>query len=154
MWLSGTDKNKAMHKKAVAWLETQVSDPVLREKLRPKNEFGCKRPLFLNDWYPMFNQANVELVTEKPIRITEHGIVSKSPQLLDDEDLKDQPVGAYEVRVGKEPAEEVTRDIDVLIWGTGNLTPHSLTQVYKLTFPEDLIWRTGEVASVSMASIR
>ncbi|PCD26089.1 hypothetical protein BFJ63_vAg15083 [Fusarium oxysporum f. sp. narcissi] len=119
MWLSGTDKNKAMHKKAVAWLETQVSDPVLREKLRPKNEFGCKRPLFLNDWYPMFNQANVELVTEKPIRITEHGIVSKSPQLLDDEDLKDQPVGAYEVRVGKEPAEEVTRDIDVLIWGTG-----------------------------------
>lgn len=127
MWLSGTDENKAMHKKAIAWLETQVTDPVLREKLRPKTEFGCKRPLFLNDWYPMFNQPNVELITEKPVRITEHGIVSKAPQVLDAEDIKGQPVGAYEVRSEKKIVEEqLTRDIDVLIWGTGKSTPSNL----------------------------
>jgi cyclohexanone monooxygenase len=40
-----------------------VADPEVRERLRPKEPFGCKRPLFSNDWYPTFNRPEVSLVT-------------------------------------------------------------------------------------------
>ena len=41
-----------------------VEDPEVRAKLTPTFPHGCKRPLVSNDWYPMFNRPNVELVTE------------------------------------------------------------------------------------------
>ncbi|KKK18803.1 hypothetical protein ARAM_002166 [Aspergillus rambellii] len=98
MWMSGTSENKAMHEAAMAFLNREVPDPELRRKLRPTATFGCKRVLFLDNWYSMFNQHNVELVTEKPVRISERGIVSVD---------------------SARPDQEVERPIDVLIWGTG-----------------------------------
>jgi cation diffusion facilitator CzcD-associated flavoprotein CzcO len=120
MWMSGADKNRAMHDVCIEFLEREVKDPVIREKLRPTTEFGCKRVLFVDDWYSMFNQPNVELVTEKPIRITERGIVSRSPIFYL---LRIGPMSLLD-RTNQEQTlkrlmDEVEREIDVFIWGTG-----------------------------------
>ena len=53
-----------------------VSDPEVRKKLRPNHPFGCKRPLFSNDYYPAFNRPNLELVTDPITRLTEGGVVT------------------------------------------------------------------------------
>ncbi len=53
-----------------------VEDPVVREKLVPDHPWGCKRPLFSNDFYPAFNRPNLELVTERIERITEDAVVT------------------------------------------------------------------------------
>ena len=41
-----------------------VEDEVVRSKLTPQHPFGCKRPLFSDVYYPVFNRDNVELITE------------------------------------------------------------------------------------------
>jgi len=51
-----------------------VKDPALRARLLPDHPWGCKRPLFSNDYYPAFNRPNLELVTERIERITPKGI--------------------------------------------------------------------------------
>ncbi|KAF2494380.1 FAD/NAD(P)-binding domain-containing protein [Lophium mytilinum] len=93
MWLVGTKEHAAAQAYAIQHLESTVKDPVTREKLRPRNQFGCKRLLVLDDWYPLFNNPKVELITDKPVRITEKGIAPD--------------------------AHEEEREIDVLLWGTG-----------------------------------
>jgi len=54
----------------------QVDDPALRAKLLPDHPWGCKRPLFSNDYYPAFNRPNLELVTEGIERVTPDSIVT------------------------------------------------------------------------------
>jgi cation diffusion facilitator CzcD-associated flavoprotein CzcO len=92
MWLLGTQQNNGAAAYSAAFLEKQVESPEIREKLTPKDPFGCKRILVLDDYLTIFNKKNVELITEKPVRITKTGIVS------DD---------------GKE------REVDVILNGTG-----------------------------------
>jgi cation diffusion facilitator CzcD-associated flavoprotein CzcO len=53
-----------------------VNDPALRAKLVPTHPWGCKRPLFSNDYYPAFNRPNLELVTDRIERITKSGVVA------------------------------------------------------------------------------
>lgn len=122
MWMVGTRKNQDLHEACISFLEREVRDPVVRDKLRPENDFGCKRVLFLDTWYRMYNEPNVELVVERPVRITEHGIVSQIPQALDSTDLASESVGSDKL-VGNvqitTAATEVEREIDVLVWGTG-----------------------------------
>ncbi|GGJ22589.1 flavin-containing monooxygenase [Paenarthrobacter histidinolovorans] len=55
-------------------LETQVSDPELRTKLTPDYDFGCKRILRSDDFYPALNRENVELVTEAITEFTPRGL--------------------------------------------------------------------------------
>ncbi|KAF7555500.1 hypothetical protein G7Z17_g2138 [Cylindrodendrum hubeiense] len=120
MWMSGTDENRAMHKACIDFLEHEVKDPAVKEKLRPTDEFGCKRVLFLDNWYSMFNERNVALVTEKPVRITENSIVVKSPNSLTAEERAAQPKGSYQLKTPAEISDgETELEIDVLIWGTG-----------------------------------
>jgi cation diffusion facilitator CzcD-associated flavoprotein CzcO len=78
-------------------VDNQVKDPVIREKLKPHDNFGCKRPLLLDDYYPVFNEPHVELVTDPVVGLSDHGILSKNV-----------------VTGGKDE-----RQVDVLIWGTG-----------------------------------
>jgi cation diffusion facilitator CzcD-associated flavoprotein CzcO len=59
---------------ARAHLEAQVHDPVLREKLWPDYHIGCKRIVIADDFYPVFNRPNVELVTERIERVEPKGI--------------------------------------------------------------------------------
>lgn len=53
-----------------------VDDPTVRERLTPDHPWGCKRPLFSNDYYAAFNRPNLELVTERIERITPKGVVT------------------------------------------------------------------------------
>ncbi len=53
-----------------------VEDPAVREKLVPTHMWGCKRPLFSNDYYAAFNRPNLELVTEEIERITKDAVVT------------------------------------------------------------------------------
>ena len=53
-----------------------VEDPALRQKLMPTHPFGCKRPLFSNLYYPVFNLPQVELVTDKVERLSKKGVVT------------------------------------------------------------------------------
>lgn len=52
----------------------EVKDPETRRKLTPNHPFGCKRPLFSDVYYPVFNRDNVELITTGIKRITPTGI--------------------------------------------------------------------------------
>jgi cation diffusion facilitator CzcD-associated flavoprotein CzcO len=58
-------------------LEKCVRDPVLRDKLRPRFQFGCKRMLISDDYWPTFERPNVELVTEAIVEIRPHAVVTK-----------------------------------------------------------------------------
>ncbi|GGC63090.1 flavin-binding monooxygenase [Hoyosella rhizosphaerae] len=51
-----------------------VADPVLREKLTPKDPIGCKRVLLSNDYYPALTRDNVHVETEDISRVTASGI--------------------------------------------------------------------------------
>jgi len=53
-----------------------VEDPDVRARLTPTVPWGCHRPLWSNKYYPMFNRANVELVTDPIERITADTIVT------------------------------------------------------------------------------
>jgi cation diffusion facilitator CzcD-associated flavoprotein CzcO len=55
----------------------QVEDPELRALLLPDHPWGCKRPLFSNDYYPAFNRPNLELVTDPIERITPTGVATR-----------------------------------------------------------------------------
>jgi cation diffusion facilitator CzcD-associated flavoprotein CzcO len=62
--------------------------------------WGCHRPLSSNDYYPIYNQPNVELVTESIERITPTGIVT---------------------------TDGVERTVDTIILGTGFKTTRYLS---------------------------
>jgi cation diffusion facilitator CzcD-associated flavoprotein CzcO len=51
-----------------------ISDPELRGKVTPSDEFGCKRLMLTDDWYPALTQPNVELVVERISTVTPGGI--------------------------------------------------------------------------------
>ena len=53
-----------------------VKDPALRAKLTPTHPFGCKRPLFSNLYYPVFNLPHVELVTERITSLSRDGVIT------------------------------------------------------------------------------
>jgi len=67
---------KGAEKMASDFIEQQVPDPVLREKVTPNYEFGCKRVIVSDDWYPTLNRADVDLVTEGIDRVVADGIVT------------------------------------------------------------------------------
>jgi cation diffusion facilitator CzcD-associated flavoprotein CzcO len=79
-------------KQARTHLEAQVPDAGLRAKLTPDYEFGCKRVLISNDFYPTLGRPNVELVTDAIKEVRAHSIVT---------------------------VDGVERPVDVLIYGTG-----------------------------------
>jgi cation diffusion facilitator CzcD-associated flavoprotein CzcO len=51
-----------------------IKDPELRRKVTPTDEFGCKRLLVTDDWYPTLTEANVELVTDPIVGVTPTGV--------------------------------------------------------------------------------
>jgi cation diffusion facilitator CzcD-associated flavoprotein CzcO len=60
-----------------------ITDPELRGLLTPSYPFGCKRPLIANDWYPAFNRANVELVSEPIEKVTADSVVTRQSHPVD-----------------------------------------------------------------------
>jgi len=62
-------------------LHAQVKDPVLREKLLPHFQFGCKRVLVSDDYWASFERANVALVTEAIEEVEAEGIRTRDGRL-------------------------------------------------------------------------
>jgi len=55
-------------------LKSAIPDAELRDKVTPSYEFGCKRVMLTDDWYPTLTKPNVELVSGGIGSITPNGI--------------------------------------------------------------------------------
>ncbi len=55
-------------------IDSAISDPELRRKVTPTDEFGCKRIMLTDEWYPTLTEPNVELVAERIEAVTPGGI--------------------------------------------------------------------------------
>jgi len=82
-------------KVALANIAKGIKDPELRAKVTPHFEFGCKRVLRSNDYYPALAADNTELVTDPIAKVTGSAIVT---------------------------ADGTEREIDVLVVATGFYT--------------------------------
>ena len=90
---TGTDwLRRAFAKLADRERERELPDPELRAKATPDYEFGCKRIMITNDWFPTLRRPNVELVTGRVERITPGGVIG---------------------------GDGIEREADTIIWGTG-----------------------------------
>ncbi|MBD8269599.1 flavin-containing monooxygenase [Pseudomonas fluorescens] len=65
-----------VQKIALRHLHKQVTRPSLRNVLTPDYTIGCKRVLISNDYYPALSRSNVEVVTDKVLRIEADGVVT------------------------------------------------------------------------------
>lgn len=63
-----------LKKRALAHLHAQVRDPSLRAKLTPGYPAGCKRVVIDSAFYPALCRANVDVVTDRIVRITPRGV--------------------------------------------------------------------------------
>jgi cation diffusion facilitator CzcD-associated flavoprotein CzcO len=83
-----------------------ISDPELRRKVTPSDEYGCKRIMLTDDWYPTLTKPNVELIDARIEEVLPDGI-----------------------RAG------ATRPADVLVLATGFKT-HAFVAPMEITGPE------------------
>jgi cation diffusion facilitator CzcD-associated flavoprotein CzcO len=62
-------------------LETNVHDPVLRERLRPSYRAACKRLIISPDFYTAIQKPHAELVTEAIERVEPRGVRTRDGRL-------------------------------------------------------------------------
>ena len=55
-------------------LRSEVTDPDLRDALRPDFQIGCKRILMSDDYYPALTRPDVTLVTDQIEEVTDGGV--------------------------------------------------------------------------------
>jgi cation diffusion facilitator CzcD-associated flavoprotein CzcO len=55
-------------------IKSAIEDPELRRRVTPTDEYGCKRIMLTDEWYPTLTEPNVELVTERIERVTSGGV--------------------------------------------------------------------------------
>jgi cation diffusion facilitator CzcD-associated flavoprotein CzcO len=55
-------------------IDAAIADPELRRKVTPTDEFGCKRIMLTDEWYPTLTEPNVELVAGRIEAVTPVGI--------------------------------------------------------------------------------
>jgi cation diffusion facilitator CzcD-associated flavoprotein CzcO len=67
----------AIERMARNYLEQEVHDPVLRDKLTPRYALGCKRPTFHNEYLATFNRDDVALETTPIDRIDAGAVVTE-----------------------------------------------------------------------------
>ena len=84
--------SSVVEKRTAAYIRKTITDPAVAEKLIPDYRLGCKRVLKTDNYIPVYNRENVELVTDGIEKITENGIQGKD--------------GTF-------------READVIIYGTG-----------------------------------
>jgi len=71
----------AIQAACLANLENNVTDPVLREKLRPTYRAACKRLIISPDFYAAIQRPNAALVTEGIERIEPRGVRTRDGRL-------------------------------------------------------------------------
>lgn len=79
----GTDSQKEGTRIALAHLHDSIQDEVLREKLTPSYDLGCKRILRTDDYYPALTRENVSLITDAIAEITEHGLITATGEVIE-----------------------------------------------------------------------
>ena len=79
----GTDSQKEGVRIALEFLEKNIDDPELRKKLTPDYEFGCKRILRTDEYYPALNCENVSLVTDGVSKITENAVITTAGEVIE-----------------------------------------------------------------------
>ncbi len=52
-----------------------IQDPALREAVTPTDQFGCKRVMVSDDWYPALAKPNVRLIAGGVEQVTPTGVV-------------------------------------------------------------------------------
>ena len=52
-----------------------IQDPALRQAVTPTDEFGCKRVMVTDDWYPTLAKPGVRLITGGVEQITPTGVI-------------------------------------------------------------------------------
>lgn len=62
-------------------LESNVTDPELRERLRPNYRAACKRLVVSPDFYAAIQKPNAELVTEGIVRVEPRGVRTRDGRL-------------------------------------------------------------------------
>ena len=65
------------------YMKRAVKDPVLREKLTPDFEVGCKRLVITNTFIPALQRDNVDVITDGIAEITATGIKTTSGEHID-----------------------------------------------------------------------
>jgi cation diffusion facilitator CzcD-associated flavoprotein CzcO len=55
-------------------IKKTITDPELRRKVTPPDEYGCKRVMLTDQWYPALTEPNVDLITERIAEVTPSGI--------------------------------------------------------------------------------
>ncbi|MGJ9411666.1 flavin-containing monooxygenase [Aeromicrobium sp. CF4.19] len=67
---------KLVENKVADYIRKTVDDPAVAEKLIPDYRLGCKRVLKTDNYVPVYNRDNVELVTDGIREVTPTGIVT------------------------------------------------------------------------------
>lgn len=71
------ERMAVLEKAARAYLDRKFADrPELKAKLTPDFTIGCKRILLSNDYYSALKRDNVEVLTEKVVRVTENAVIT------------------------------------------------------------------------------
>jgi len=78
---AGSPILQIMHDMCVQHLESTVSDPELREKLRPSYRAACKRLVIADGFYQAIQRPNARLVTEPIERVEPAGVRTKDGEL-------------------------------------------------------------------------
>ncbi len=78
--------------RSAAFMRAQLKDPETRRRAWPDYTFGCKRILFSSHFLPALQRENVELITERIVRMTPTGAVT---------------------------ADGAAHELDCVIWATG-----------------------------------
>ncbi|TDE32844.1 NAD(P)/FAD-dependent oxidoreductase [Nonomuraea mesophila] len=63
-----------LRKRALRHLRDQVPDPALRAALTPSYPPGCKRVIIDSSFYPALTRPNVDVVTDRIVRVTPKGV--------------------------------------------------------------------------------
>jgi cation diffusion facilitator CzcD-associated flavoprotein CzcO len=114
-------------KASLMHLEASVSDPVLREKLTPDFQFGCKRVLISDEYWQTFERENVQLVTESIRKIRSEGV---------------------------ETSDGIVRELDAIVFATGfalNIATAPFPVVGLRGKTLDDVWKHGAVAYKGMS---
>jgi len=78
---AGSPQMKLIEDACRANLESSVTDPVLRERLRPSYRAACKRLIISPDFYQAIQQPNAELVTDPIERVEARGVRTQGGRL-------------------------------------------------------------------------
>ncbi|MEM1110364.1 MAG: NAD(P)/FAD-dependent oxidoreductase [Pseudomonadota bacterium] len=65
------------------FIETAIDDPATRQALTPDTNYGCKRGLVSDDFYPALNRDNVDLVHAGLKAVTADGVLTDKNQAID-----------------------------------------------------------------------